>query len=138
MTQKYSELIRLAEEARGRSYCPYSKKSVGAALLADSGKIYTGANIECSSFSPTVCAERVALFSAVHSGERHFEAIAIAGSELGKEISSPFTPCGVCRQMLSEFCSAELKVLVRSSEGVRCFTLGELLPHAFSIPEVDL
>ena len=100
MTEKLAaELIAKANGARKKSYCPYSKKSVGAALLCADGSIFTGANIENSAFSPSVCAERVALFSAIHEGKREFLAIAVSGGD----IASPpegFTPCGVCRQTL--------------------------------------
>ena len=125
------ELVKLADEARGRSYCPYSSYSVGAALLTKDGKVYTGANIENASFTPTVCAERVALFTAVHAGEREFEAIAIVGGKIGQEASAPATPCGVCRQVLSEFASPSLKVLVGAGDKILTFTLGELLPNSF-------
>ena len=125
------ELVKLADEARGRSYCPYSNYSVGAALLTKDGKVYTGANIENASFTPTVCAERVALFTAVHAGEREFEAIAIVGGKIGQAASSPATPCGVCRQVLSEFASPSLKVLVGAGDKILTFTLGELLPNSF-------
>ena len=125
------ELVKLADEARGRSYCPYSNYSVGAALLTKDGKVYTGANIENASFTPTVCAERVALFTAVHAGERDFEAIAIVGGKIGQEASAPATPCGVCRQVLSEFASPSLRVLVGTNDEILAFTLGELLPSSF-------
>ena len=125
------ELIALANEARERSYCPYSGFSVGAALLTRGGKVYTGANIENASFTPTVCAERVALFTAVHAGERDFEAIAIVGGKCGGAAKSPFTPCGVCRQVLSEFSGKDLKVIIASESDTLTLTLGDLLPHGF-------
>ena len=125
------ELVKLANVARERSYCPYSNYSVGAALLTKDGKVYTGANIENASYTPTVCAERVALFTAVHAGERDFEAIAIVGGPLGKPAVTPATPCGVCRQVLSEFADSSLRVLVGTAEEIISFTLGELLPHSF-------
>lgn len=126
-----NELIRLANEVRERSYCPYSNYSVGAALLTKDGKVYTGANIENASFTPTVCAERVALFTAIHAGERDFEAIAIVGAPVGCEPTAPSTPCGVCRQVLSEFAEPSLRVLVGTGDGISSFTLGELLPNSF-------
>lgn len=125
------ELVRLACEARERSYCPYSSFSVGAALLTKDGKVYTGANIENASFTPTVCAERVALFSAIHAGERDFEAIAVVGGPAGKAAEKLFTPCGVCRQVLSEFCSPDMRVIVASEGETLVKTLGELLPYGF-------
>ena len=131
MSTPDKDLIRLACEARERSWCPYSGFSVGAALLTKGGKVYTGANIENASFTPTVCAERVALFSAVHAGERDFEAIAIVGGPEGKAAEKLFTPCGVCRQALLEFCSADMRVIVASENEVLVKTLGELMPYGF-------
>lgn len=124
------KLVALANEARAKSYCPYSKKAVGAALLSSDGRVFTGANIENAAFSPTVCAERVALFSAVHAGCRDFVAIAVSGGDKGAEPSG-FTPCGVCRQVLTEFCSGELTVLISKGDGYYKHTLGELLPLSF-------
>ncbi|MBO7304911.1 MAG: cytidine deaminase [Clostridia bacterium] len=122
------ELYLKACEARDASYCPYSGISVGAALLTASGKVYTGANIENSAFSPTVCAERVAFFTAIHSGEREFVAIAVAGGERGKPAKPEFPPCGICRQVMSEFCKKDFKIIF----GMEAFsTLKELLPHGF-------
>ena len=119
-------LLDNAREAKKNSYSPYSGFSVGAALLGKSGKIYLGCNIENSAYSPTCCAERAALFSAVSNGEREFSAIAIVGD------SSPCTPCGVCRQVLSEFCSEDMPLIVEDGDGKPlAYTLGELLPKAF-------
>lgn len=126
-----NELIRLAKEARARSYCPYSNIAVGAALLTRGGKIYTGANIESASFTPTVCAERVALSTAVHAGEREFVAIAIVGGKKDEEATKLFTPCGVCRQMLAEFADGDLRVIVATENETLTLTLAELLPHGF-------
>ena len=125
------ELIALANKARERSYCPYSGFSVGAALITKGGKVYTGANIENASFTPTVCAERVALFSAVHDGEREFEAIAVVGGPSDRAAEKLFTPCGVCRQVLSEFCGADMRVIIASDSETLVTTLGELIPHGF-------
>ena len=124
------ELMREAEQARKRSYAPYSGFCVGAALLGTSGKIYTGCNIENAAFSPTVCAERVALFKAVSEGERAFAAIAVTGGKAGEDPSF-CAPCGVCRQVLAEFCDADFRILLGSSEHVQVLTLGELLPASF-------
>ena len=129
MTDK--ELIALADEARAKSYCPYSGFSVGAALLTKDGKIYTGANIENASFTPTVCAERVALFTAVHAGETEFEAIAVVGGPSGRAAEKLFTPCGVCRQVLSEFCKPDTRVIIATEAETLVTTLGELMPHGF-------
>lgn len=125
------ELIKLAMEMRKKAYCPYSGYSVGAALLAESGKIYTGCNVENASYGATNCAERTAVFKAVSEGERRFTMIAIAG---GTEGSASFAwPCGVCRQVLREFCDpAQMKVIVcRSEDDYKSFTLEELLPESF-------
>lgn len=128
------ELSLAAVEAMKRSYSPYSKFTVGAALLTKSGKIYTGANIENSSYTPTVCAERVAFFTALHNGESEFEAIAIVGGHSGN-VEGICAPCGVCRQVMSEFCSPDFKViLVKSNDGdYEETTLGELLPYTFKL-----
>lgn len=126
------ELISAARAAREKSYCPYSSFSVGAALLTEDGKIYTGANIENASFTPTVCAERVALFTAIHEGERKFSAIAISGGKCGEKPTSAFYPCGVCRQVLSEFCTEDFRVIVDTAEGGVVLTMRELYPHGFT------
>ena len=128
------ELALAAIEAMKKSYSPYSHFTVGAALLTKEGKIYTGANIENASYTPTVCAERNAIFTAVHQGERNFEAIAIVGGHNG-DIKGVTAPCGVCRQVMSEFCSPDFKViLVTSNEGdYEETTLGELLPYTFKL-----
>lgn len=132
-------LALAAIEAMKKSYSPYSHFTVGAALLTKDGKIYTGANIENASYTPTVCAERNAIFTAVHQGERNFEAIAIVGGHEG-DVKGVTAPCGVCRQVMSEFCSPDFKViLVTSSNGdYEETTLGELLPYTFSLKEKTL
>ena len=125
------ELCALANKAREASYCPYSGYSVGAALVTASGKIYLGANIENASFTPTVCAERVAFFKAINEGERDFVAIAIAGGEVGKPSKADFPPCGVCRQVMGEFCSPDFIVIWGNSEKITVKALGEILPFGF-------
>ena len=125
-------LCRLAVAARERAYAPYSGYTVGAALLAESGRVYTGCNIENASFTPTVCAERTAVFKAVSEGERRFTMLAVAGGKAG-EPGDVFPPCGVCRQVLAEFCSPDFPVLLVTAEGQRETTLGELLPLAFGV-----
>ena len=127
-------LALAAIDAMKKSYSPYSNFTVGAALLTKDGKIYTGANIENASYTPTVCAERNAIFAAVHNGEREFEAIAIVGGHRG-EITGVTAPCGVCRQVMSEFCSPDFKVImVTSHEGDYVEeTLGDLLPYTFKL-----
>ena len=130
MTDK--ELLSLAVNAMEKSYSPYSNCKVGAALLCKNGKIFTGTNIENASFSPTVCAERTALFKAVSEGERKFKAIAVAGGKDGV-IKGLCTPCGVCRQALSEFCLPTMPVVLAKEDGFELTTLGELLPMSFTL-----
>ena len=125
-------LIASALEARERSYCPYSGFAVGAALLTASGKIFTGANIENSSYTPTVCAERVAFGTAIHAGERDFSAIAIVGAKAGVTPSSPTPPCGVCRQFMTEFCGEDFEIILFDGNTAVQYTLGELMPASFT------
>ena len=126
------ELIRAAIEARRRAYTPYSHYQVGAALLTEGGKLYRGCNIENAAFSPTCCAERTAFFKAVSEGETRFPAIAIVAGPEG-ELLTPPTPCGVCRQVMMEFCDPETFriLLAQGPEDYRSFTLRELLPLGF-------
>ena len=125
------ELIKLALEARKNSYSPYSDFKVGAALLTKSGKVYTGCNIENAAFGPTVCAERTALFKAVSEGEREFVRIAVAGGKNDVPDSYAF-PCGVCRQVLAEFCGADFEIISAvSPEDSVSRTLSEMLPDSF-------
>lgn len=126
-------LIQKAIEARAHSYAPYSNFSVGAALLCADGNIYTGANIENSSFTPTICAERVAFFSAIHDGHRHFSAIAIVGGKQGRNADNYCPPCGVCRQVMSEFCHGDFQVILGSEKEPLVLTLDELMPYCFSL-----
>lgn len=130
---KKQSLVDRALLAREMSYAPYSGFAVGAALLTRDGKIYTGANIENASFTPTVCAERVAIFSAVHAGERDFSAIAIVGGEKGAPVSRFCPPCGVCRQVISEFCDPDMPVILYDGDSMREYSLGELLPARFDL-----
>lgn len=126
------ELCRLALKAREGAYAPYSGFKVGAALLAASGKIYSGCNIENASYTPTNCAERTAFFKAVSEGEREFVAIAVAGG--GEKVEDICPPCGVCLQVMAEFCDPEsFRVyLVKNESESKLVTLGELLPYGFS------
>ncbi len=131
MTER--ELIKLATENMKKAYAPYSHFTVGAALLTKGGKVYSGANVENASYGATVCAERVALFSAIIDGERQFSVLALSG---GKNLVSNKNtlPCGVCLQALSEFCGKDFKILIADgSEDYKTFTLGELLPKAFCL-----
>ena len=126
------ELIRLAMQAAEKAYAPYSGFCVGAALLAKDGQVFTGCNIENAAFSPTCCAERVAVFKAVSQGVREFAALAVFGRPLEGEARNFTAPCGVCRQVLQEFCSPEFPVIMAKNEReYRTVPLGELLPHGF-------
>jgi cytidine deaminase len=123
------ELVALAEEARRNAYAPYSGFVVGAALLATSGRVYSGCNVENASYGLSICAERTALFKAVSAGEREFVAIAVV-TETGA------TPCGACRQVLREF-GGDLRVIVANLKGKRrVYTLEELLPHSFTAQQL--
>lgn len=122
------ELLKAAESAMKYAYSPYSRFSVGAALLCKDGSIYTGCNIENATFGATNCAERTAVFKAVSEGHKDFEAIAIVSS--GGELTFP---CGICRQVLAEF-APEIKVILKGSDReITVFTLDELLPHSFKL-----
>ncbi len=125
-------LVDTACRARMKAYSPYSGFCVGAALLCEDGKVYEGANIENSSYGGTNCAERTAFFKAVMDGERDFSAIAIVGSKRGEEISSLCAPCGICRQVMSEFCSSDFEILLYDGKEIRTYTLGDLLPESFN------
>lgn len=137
-----SKLIREAFEAQKMAYAPYSGFCVGAALLTHQGKVYRGCNIENAAFSPTNCAERTAFFKAVSEGERAFAAIAIVGSRNGmlKGAGDYCAPCGVCRQVMEEFCDPkEFRIiLARDEEDYRIYTLEELLPLGFSGENLEL
>ena len=124
-------LLDIARRARALSYSPYSGISVGAALLTDSGKVFVGANIENAAYSPTVCAERVAFFRAISEGERKFRKIAISGGKQGDGAKKNFAPCGVCRQVMAEFCNGDFEILMEGEDGVISYTLAELLPESF-------
>ncbi len=127
-----NKLISAAIEQMKNSYSPYSGYKVGAALLCADGTVYLGTNIENASFTPTVCAERVAFFKAVSDGKRKFSAIAVAGGKDDKIIPSP--PCGVCRQVMSEFCSDDFKVyIVKDENSADEYTLSEILPLSFKL-----
>ncbi len=127
------KLIDLAKQAANNAYSPYSGFKVGAALLCANGNIYTGCNIENSAFSPTVCAERVAFFKAISEGVTDFVAIAIVGGkeDIGSEICYP---CGVCRQVMTEFCDAEsFRIILPHKDGATELLLKDLLPHGFML-----
>lgn len=131
MNTDSKKLLDMANAARERAYSPYSGITVGAALLTKEGNIYTGANIENSSYGATVCAERVALFDAVMRGERNFAAIAVAGGEKDRAQKDGFFPCGICLQALSEFADKDFIIITSSGGGVEESRLGSLMPRAF-------
>ncbi|MCI8524703.1 MAG: cytidine deaminase [Oscillospiraceae bacterium] len=125
-------LIEQAKIAMTRAYAPYSHFQVGAALLGASGRVYLGCNVENAAYGPSNCAERTAVFKAVSEGERRFAALAVAGGPEGV-IRDVCTPCGVCRQVLREFCADDFPIYGCDAEGtLRTFTLGQLLPESFS------
>lgn len=133
MTDK--ELVLKAQEAMNNSYSPYSEFKVGAALLTENGKVYTGCNIENVAFGPSICAERVAFFKAISEGEKNFLKIAVVGGKNGI-ISSATPPCGVCRQVMREFCSDNFEILiVRENNEYDKVLLKDLLPLSFR-PEI--
>lgn len=126
-------LVSAALKARKQAYAPYSHWTVGAALFTKDGKIYEGCNIENAAYTPTNCAERTAFFKAVSEGAREFAAIAIVGGYDTKEPESICTPCGVCRQVMMEFCDPDtFRVILGTKDGVQVSqTLKELLPYGF-------
>lgn len=128
MTDK--ELMLLAIEARNSAYTPYSHFKVGAALVSSDGKVYTGANIENAAYTPTICAERVAFFKAVNQGERNFAKIAIVGGKEGEKAGF-CAPCGVCRQVMAEFCKSDFQIILGNEDDIKVYTLSELLPERF-------
>ena len=130
----YEQLCDLAKEAMGRAYAPYSGFKVGAALLCSDGTVYQGCNIENAAFGPTNCAERTAFFKAIYDGRRDFVAIAVCGGKDGV-ITGAFPPCGVCRQVMREFCGDDFKILMMNTKDFEMVTLADLLPHSFSPAE---
>ena len=126
------KLIDLAFAAMDKAYAPYSGYKVGAALLSRSGRVFSGCNVENAAYGPTNCAERTAFFKAVSEGEREFSAIAVVGGKDGK-VKDLFVPCGVCRQVMAEFCDGDFEIIVaKSPEEYSVFTLSEMLPMGFS------
>ena len=134
------ELVNAAISAAQNSYSPYSHFSVGAALLCESGRIYTGCNIENAAYSLTNCAERTAFFSAIANGEKSFLSIAVVGGH-EKSFDEFCPPCGACRQVMNEFCSEDFKIIMfRSKNGgeTKVLTLKELLPYSFVLDEKQI
>ena len=132
--KELDKMLLMAKEAMGHAYVPYSGFQVGACLRASSGTYYLGCNIENAAYSPTNCAERTAMFKAIYEGEREFDAIAIACSG-----DLPAFPCGVCRQVLAEFCEPDMPVVCadRNLQAVYC-TLADLLPHSFGRKDLNI
>lgn len=132
----YAPLAEAAWKAAEKAYCPYSGFHVGAALQTAAGAVYTGCNIENIAYGPTNCAERTAIFKAVSEGERSFSAIAVVGSFKGRDPEDRgfSSPCGVCRQVMLEFCDPEkFEVVLANGAGeIKIYTLGELAPESFS------
>ncbi|MDR1689823.1 MAG: cytidine deaminase [Clostridiales bacterium] len=126
----YEKLINSALNAKKNSYSPYSDFKVGAALLTSDGKIYTGTNIENATYGATVCAERTAFFKAVSEGERNFAAIAVAANE-----EDYCYPCGICLQVMAEFCGADNFeiITVKTADDCKIYKLKNLLPYGFSL-----
>ncbi len=134
MEINYKELIARAHHARESAYAPYSSFCVGAALLTAKGEIFEGCNIENASFTPTVCAERVAMFKAISAGKRGFIAVAVVGGKDGEECEECY-PCGVCRQVLAEFCGGDFLIVTEDGDKINSTPLSTLLPHTFDLLE---
>ena len=118
----------------GHAYVPYSGYKVGAALLCADGSVYQGCNVENAAYSPTNCAERTAFFKAVYDGHRDFTAIAVCGGKNGV-ITGAFPPCGVCRQVMREFCGDDFLIYLVNEKGFETVTLSDLLPFGFRAGE---
>lgn len=127
------ELLEEAKKARLQSYCPYSGFAVGAALQTKDGKVYHGCNIENAGYTPSNCGERTAFFKAVYDGHREFEKIAVVGAPKGQEPIEMTAPCGVCRQIMMEFCNPKtFKIIMPDGiDNIKVLTLEELLPYGF-------
>ena len=123
------QLFKLATEAMGNAYAPYSRFKVGCALLLANGEIVKGNNQENMAYPSGLCAERVALFKAISEGNNEFKAIAIVGGF--DDINKPCMPCGACRQVMAEFCPPDFKIILKNNDGFEEYTLSELLPKGF-------
>lgn len=124
------KLIELAKKATENSYSPYSKFRVGAALLCKDGSVFLGCNVENASFGATNCAERTAIYSAIANGNRDFSMLAIVATSDGK-ITAYTPPCGICRQVLSEFCDKDFKIILSNGKDIKTLTMQEILPFPF-------
>ena len=129
-------LLEQAIAAREMAYAPYSGFRVGAALVGKSGKIYKGCNVENAAYSPTNCAERTAIFKAVSEGEREFVSIAIVGG-MGESIADFCAPCGVCRQVLAEFCNPDFRVVLGTPDQPQAFAFKDILPYGFGKNDLE-
>lgn len=128
-----NQLINEAKTAREKAYVPYSKFQVGAALLTKDGKVYQGCNIENAAYSMANCAERTAFFKAISEGDLQFEMLAVVADTPG-----PVSPCGACRQVIAEFCSPEMKVVLTNLKGdIQETTVAQLLPGAFNSEDLN-
>ena len=130
------ELLQCAIKAREMAYAPYSGFRVGAALVGKSGKIYKGCNVENAAYSPSNCAERTALFKAVSEGEQEFTSIAIVGG-MGETIADFCAPCGVCRQVLAEFCGPDFRVVLGTPDNPQAFAFKDILPYGFGKKDLE-
>lgn len=143
MEEKYLKLVKSAFEIRRMAYTPYSNFKVGAALLCGNGKTYVGCNIENGAYGPSICAERVAFVEAVKNDERDFDAIAIVTGPKGADIYEMGSPCGVCRQFMSEFCDDNFKIIMTkmTKEGElldsKILTMKEILPDRFKLKDFN-
>ncbi len=133
------DLVKAALEARDKSYAPYSHFHVGAALLCADGTVYTGCNIENAAYAPTNCAERTAFFKAISEGKTDFWKMAIVGGAALEGAVSLCAPCGVCRQVMNEFCDEDFQIILGTVEGVaKIYTLKQLLPEGFGPKNLGL
>ncbi|HHU90435.1 MAG TPA: cytidine deaminase [Clostridiaceae bacterium] len=132
-TPDSGELVSLAVKVRENAYAPYSNFRVGAALFADNGKIYTGCNVENASYGAAICAERTAIVKAISDGAKNILAIAVSSDS-----NLPTMPCGICRQVLSEFCSSDMPLFLSNRNGeYKVFSFEELLPHSFKQSDME-
>ena len=142
MEKKYQDLIMAAFQIRKAAYTPYSHYKVGAALLCKNGSVYEGCNIENSAYGPSLCAERVAFVEAIKNGERDFDAIAIVTGAESAPIYKMGSPCGVCRQFMSEFCTDDFKIIMTemTKDGglisSKIMTMEEILPDRFKLGDL--
>ena len=130
---EYEHLIDEARAASDHAYAPYSHFKVGASVLTYDNKIYTGCNIENSSYSPTICAERVAMFKAISEGSTIFKIISIFGKKENSKETKHCFPCGVCRQVMAEFASDDMRIITTDGKDVNIYTLDDLLPNIFQL-----